>query len=620
MKTRQLSQGSTSGIALVIVLLFTAVAVLVLASTLNRTAAVSGLNARNNQYNTGLYAAEAATEGVLARMKADFTSGSLAYVTNNLNTYRSSVPNTGENSYWQNFQFSDGQGNNDKTYVFATSAGGWGALQSQYAGLNGWTNTYRIVSNVSLTNSPFRIVNAVQQDVQLTAVPLFQFAIFYNGLLEFTWAAPLTVNGRTHANTNIFVGSIAPLVFNSPVTTVGTLTSPDWFGKSSGQYSSTVTYNGNPGYSTNSQSLTLPIGTANTPSSVHEIINMPPSGGDTNSALSQARYYNKAELTLLVSNSTVALRVETSSSDASPQVITANYSPTNNSPTNFAQLTSRLPFVSVTNSFTDQREGKTASVTQVDVGVLKTWIATNSTVNSKFPNANGVYSSGYPNILYVSDNRPNSTTNVYAVRLVNGSVIPTNMAPSGDATGFTVATPNPLYVEGNYNCPNSAALGTTNTAQTFPASLVSDALTILSANWLDSESSLNLSSSSKNKAVSTTVNAAIITGNVTSTGSDVNSFSGGVQNLPRLLEDWGNGSASVVLTLNTSLVNLYNSTRVTSQFQQPGVYYYAPTRKISFDQNFMDPNKTPPGTPFLGLILRSKWTIPPPNTVAYAGN
>jgi hypothetical protein len=29
---------------------------------------------------------------------------------------------------------------------------------------------------------------------------VFQFAIFYNSLLEFTWCAPMTVNGRTHAN------------------------------------------------------------------------------------------------------------------------------------------------------------------------------------------------------------------------------------------------------------------------------------------------------------------------------------------------------------------------------------------------------------------------------------
>ena len=91
-------------------------------------------------------------------------------------------------------------------------------------------------------------------------------------------------------------------------------------------------------------------------------------------------------------------------------------------------------------------------------------------------------------------------------------------------------------------------------------------------------------------------------------------------NLPRLLEDWGNGSASVVLTLNTSIVNFFNSTRATAQFQQPGVYYYAPTRMFSFDQNFMNQAKLPPGTPILDVIQRTKWSTPPPNVTTYAGN
>ena len=48
--------------------------------------------------------------------------------------------------------------------------------------------------------------------------------------------------------------------------------------------------------------------------------------------------------------------------------------------------------------------------------------------------------------------------------------------------------------------------------------------------------------------------------------------------------------------------------------------YYAPTRQFSFDSNFMTPSKLPPGTPTLGSITRSKWTIPPPSTINYAGN
>ena len=94
------------------------------------------------------------------------------------------------------------------------------------------------------------------------------------------------------------------------------------------------------------------------------------------------------------------------------------------------------------------------------------------------------------------------------------------------------------------------------------------------------------------------MNAAILTGVVPSTGSAATQFSGGVHNLPRLLEDWGNGG-SVTLTLNTSIVNLFASTRATNQWQTPGNYYYAPTRQFSFDPNFLVYAKLPPGTPLV---------------------
>jgi hypothetical protein len=146
--------------------------------------------------------------------------------------------------------------------------------------------------------------------------------------------------------------------------------------------------------------------------------------------------------------------------------------------------------------------------------------------------------------------------------------------------------------------------------------LVSDALTLLSANWDDSQSALGISVGSKNKARNMMVNAAILTGTVYSTDATSNHFSGGVMNLPRLLEDW----TGVTLTLNTSIVNLYNSVWATNWFRNPGAYYYAPTRAFSFDNNFTNQVKLPPATPVLGLISRAKWRVPPPNNVTYAGN
>jgi hypothetical protein len=86
-----------------------------------------------------------------------------------------------------------------------------------------------------------------------------------------------------------------------------------------------------------------------------------------------------------------------------------------------------------------------------------------------------------------------------------------------------------------------------------------------------------------------------------------------VHNLPRLLEDWSGDT----LTLNTAIMNLYNSTVATHQFVNPGTYYYPPTRQFSYDQNFANPAKQPPGIPNALVCIRFNWTTPPAGTITY---
>jgi hypothetical protein len=594
------------GFALLMTLVMVAISLIVLTATMRRTATDSDLNARNGQYSVGLYAAESATERIIARMQWDFMNGGDSYVTNNLNLYRTGVPLGSETAYWDNFQFSDARGNLNKTYVECLSARIWAPVQSQFSGLNGWGTVYRLVSNVQQTNGRFSLTNAVQEDVELDSIPIFQFAIFYNHLLEFTWCAPMTVNGRTHANDNIFVGSSADLSFNSTVTTTGGIYKTNWDGHAVGTMGGAVDYNGNPGYSTNFTTLQLPIGTNNSAATVRELILIPPAGEDPNSPLGQQRYYNKAQVLVMVSNTTVTTTLRTSIGDPAPTVITAYYS-TND----YSGIVTNFPFLSVSNTFTDQRElSKKVKAVQLDVDSLRLWMPVNRWITNKFPVANGIY----PNIFYVADNRTYTSTQLPAVRLRNGSILPANATASGANTGWTLATPNPLYVWGNYNLGPGGVAGTTDTSKTFPASVVSDALTVLSQSWSDAASAGAYTSRTPSP---TTINAAIITGTVYSTGPDNAHFSGGVHNLPRLLEAWNTGT---ILTLNTSIVNLFDSLKATNQFVNPGTYYSAPTRQFSFDNNFTNSTKLPPGTPCICQLVRAKWRVPPPHSVTYAGN
>lgn len=592
MNTRFSPRARNQGYALIMVMLFTAIGAFIMSATMTRTANVSKMNDRQRQYTINISAAEAATEKVIARMIADFRKDGAGGIAVNLATYTNLIPTTAENAFWGNFVFSNAQGRDNGTYVQISSNWTYVPLDSQYYGLMGYAAKYRIISNVRNITGLEQVTVAAQQEVQPAQIPIFQFAIFYNGLLEFTWAAPLTIRGRVHANADIVTGSAWSLTFNSAVTSSGNITKKGWAGYSLGSMSGAITYSG--GKSTNVPSMTLPIGTNNTAAAIREIINYPTGTESMYSPMGTNRYYNKAEMVLLVSNSTVTAQFRVPGGfDLSPTSLT--YTNTN---------TVTLPnFLNLTNQFTDLRENKTVKVTQIDIGKYTLWAQTNPAVFAKMGKVGT--SNLVPNILYVADYRTPTSTTLPSIRLANGASLPPR--------GLTVATPNPLYVLGNYNAPNN--LNTTNTSNTKPASLISDALTALSPAWRDINSAASLSS---READFMTVNAAIITGVVDSNPTSGSPFSGGAMNLPRLLEDWGSG-ASTKLTLNTSIVNLFNSVYATNRWQTPGTYYQAPIRDFNFDQNFTDMTKLPPGTPMLSAILRGRWSNPPPNTVNYAG-
>ncbi len=606
------------GFILLLVIMLAAFSIIILAGVMNRTATVSLLNLRSTQLNTLDSAAEAAVEKVYARMAYDFQQYGPGQVTNYMATvpYSSLFPSASDNAYWSNFTFSDPvSGAAGAVYVgYVTNY--TGPLPSQFTNQFAYNSPiYRIACNVVNTNTLVPgVIGTAQEDILLALVPITTYAIFYNGDLEFSDCAPMLVNGRVHSNSNIAVGaaSSSSLTFNDKVTAVGSLSAPARAGYSFWTVLDPTTWltTFNSGYVTNNPVVSIAISMTNT----HSIIDIPPVGEQVMSSQGQVRLYNQAHMVLMVTNSPlggspeVILRMQTAYNGNLPG---ADTSPILKVMTNATEVyldtnsLIQLPWLSLTNTFADQRQNQASQfITQIDMAQLGSWFSTNSLAIGKFNSTNGLF----PTILYVADQRNLGTNKQSAVRLVNGAKLPRN-----NGLGFTVATQNPIYVLGDYNTTVngstfSSGLGSTTNGSSSPAAILSDAITILSPSWSDAASAASYTT---RNASSMTFNAAIVTGNVPSTGTSSTTFSGGVHNLTRFLEDWTGDT----LTLNTSIVVLYTSKIATNQFQMPGAYYKPPTRNWGFDQTYYSPNKQPPGVPCALVPIRFNWNKPPPGMV-----
>lgn len=270
--------------------------------------------------------------------------------------------------------------------------------------------------------------------------------------------------------------------------------------------------------------LTLPISTGYAP---HDIIEREDAGDPAE--LADAKYYNKAGLKIIDGVAT----------DINDNPVT-------------------LPGgVVVTDTFYDYRQGAWMTVREVNVEALRT---------SGYSPSNG--------ILYVSDSGSNK-----GVRLINGSEL-----PSG---GLTVASDNPIYIQGDYNTTSKKS-----------SSVAGDAVYVLSNNWDDSNSDEALS---QRIAQSTAVNSAIMAGN---TETSVGAYNGGLENFPRFLEKWGGKT----LTYRGSLICLWNSEQATGAWYYGDPQYTAPIRDWGYDTMYGDPANAPPGAPSLTTIQRTSWS------------
>ncbi|HEY1802348.1 MAG TPA: hypothetical protein VGG46_15585 [Terriglobales bacterium] len=175
--------------------------------------------------------------------------------------------------------------------------------------------------------------------------------------------------------------------------------------------------------------------------------------------------------------------------------------------------------------------------------------------------------------------------------------------------GFTVASENPVYVQGDFNSkPGDTAFTTgVNMANEAASSVVADAVTLLSNAWLDSASFTTAQNSQANTAADTYYRLAIGAGknmnfqNLSDlpAGSANYGTDGGMGNFLRLMEDWcGQGNCTLKnLYYKGSMVSLFNSTYATGPFKCCAIVYNPPARNFSFDTLFTTPAGLPPATP-----------------------
>jgi hypothetical protein len=559
-----------AGSALLMTLVMGGIALLLLTGAMAWSAANTRLTERSNRYAAAVAAAESAIETVLTQMDQDFLDGGEALVVNNLNRYRTTYPTSADSAYWADWEFNNASGQTGQTYVERGIASNYVVLTGPYVGLRGYVSTYTLVSDAREVHRIQDVVAGVMEQVDLARIPIFQFAMYSSGDMEISCGQPFAVTGRVHSNKMLYVEPDNALTFQSAVTAVGDILFQRDPADSRTPPVGSVVYQANE--TAHTPSLVLPIGTANTPQAIREIIEPPAVGESPLSPMGHSRYYNEVDLLVTVSDTGVI----------------ASSGEFNNFGTAVppAELGN---FVTLTNSFYDWRESKTILPVDLDIGSLKVWSATNGDVRTALGGRD-------INSVYVYDRRTVVAGKLGAVRVRNGLVLP--------PLGLTVASASPIYVLGNYNQTNSANLGTANTSTTLPASLVGDAVTILSVNWKDANSKLPLASRA---ALPTTVNAAILAGAVETANGN---YGGGMENFPRFLESWGLANP---LTYNGSMVKMFPSLYATNIWGLGNVYN-PPKRNWAFDLNFNNPAKLPPLSPSLLKIFRNVWTTLAPNS------
>jgi hypothetical protein len=478
---------------------------------------------------------------------------------------------------------------------------------SDYPGFVGFASSYLVSAKMQVVGNLGSVETVgVRRRFQYIEVPLFQTMYFFEHDLTIFNPAPMIVGGLVHTNSDLYTSTY----INGGLTFTGNLSYANNYYTTSKlpPFSS----NGGGGGGTPFPPI-YPNGEANQVTKVaryeplgltlasvfnttdtnqnndgyRELIELPVAGVPDPPEIATRRLSNKAGLVMTINGTTATVTTQNGTS-ATPVQIAAI----------------KGAFTGKTTIF-DQREGKTVDVANIDVSKLTAALNTGGPTN-------------FNGVLYVVDVTPVTTSgpspspNPKTVRLKNGGVLP-------DA-GLTIASQNPVYVQGDYNTGTSTSVPPTSvpanatgnptnadspTAPGYirkPAAVMGDAVMLLSNAWNDANSSSSLSSRT---ASNTTYNMAILAGFMPSgyqpTSGAQYGYSGGAHNFARFLETWNGKSC----TYYGSMVELFQSGIFKAEWDLGNVYQ-PPNRRYNYDPNYA--TNPPPGGTDAALYTRGAWS------------
>jgi hypothetical protein len=457
--------------------------------------------------------------------------------------------------------------------------------------------TFNYIASVDVTLPTMKgnITTSIRRVFQKEQVSPWSFAIFYVDPLEIHPGPLFQVTGPVHTNSDLYMAHSSLQFFDNvtysgkkyqlfmpgdcthggdiPASPIFMLTVPEWTApKQPFGLDASLLFSSGPDANPNNDDY-------------HELVDIPQINPATGlrytDPLQGKRYYDQAAIKILIdgSGNLTVMKLDGT-------VVSASSLAGSDDRKLYNAITAPGVITGLTGTevITDGREGQQVRLTTLHVDQLL--LKVNDTTN-------GIPSNRWNGVIYMADTSYTTSTR-RGIRLKGGKVLPNG--------GMTVASQNPVYIQGDYNTgngtvPSNVGVPTDSTAPGYdksvrPSSVIADAVNILSNSWVDTNAN-------NSNASNTTVNTAIVSG-IVPTGNCY--YSGGAENFPRFLENW----SANTFTYYGSMVELYNSKQATGHWG--GNYYTPPVRQWYFDTDFN--THTPPGTLMLYNFIKSRWYTP----------